>query len=78
MMKVVVNGNNFEALAMSADDVRPGSLVRWKESRRAYRIICLDEGDAILRNLRNPRLLEVEPAHMLVRNCWLLVPESQG
>ena len=76
MMRVVVNGNNYETLTMNADDIRPGSFVRWKESRKAYRIVCLDEDDVILRNMRNTSLLEAEPAHMLVQNCWLLVPEG--
>ena len=76
MMRVTVNGERFEAVPLNEGDVRPGALVRWKESRKAYRIVCLDEDDVILRNMRNTSLLEAEPAHMLVQNCWLLVPEG--
>ena len=74
MMRVVVNGNNYETLTMNADDIRPGSFVRWKESRRAFRIVCLDGDDVILRNLRKRDLLEATPKRTMMQECWLLTP----
>ena len=74
MMRVTVNGERFEAVPLNEGDVRPGALVRWKESRRAFRIVCLDGDDVILRNLRKRDLLEATPKRTMMQECWLLTP----
>ena len=74
MRFVTVKGNRFEVVSLREGDLRPGAVVRWKESRKALRIVCFDGDDAILRNMRRPDLLEVAPRESVLEECWLLVP----
>ncbi len=75
-MTVTVNGKRYEAVRLSARDLKPGALVRYRENRKAYRIVCFDGEDAVLRNMRKPSLLEAEPRDALLRECMLLLPQS--
>lgn len=74
--KVTVLGKRYSCKALEKRDVKPGALIRWQVNRSAYRIVCLDGDDAILRNLRSPHLLEAVPAASLLSESWRLVPEG--
>ena len=77
-MRVIVNGRRYSTAPMTEEDMRPGAFIRWKESRRAFRIVCIDGDDVILRNIRKPNLLEAVASGSLVEECWLLLSEPES
>lgn len=51
---------------MKESDIAPGTLVKPRENRVVYRIVCGDGGDTILRNVRTPELLKAVPTAELI------------
>lgn len=56
--KVVVNGEDYVVGGAITGQIRKNMLARETRNRNAWRVICLDGGDVILRNMRSPDSFE--------------------
>lgn len=85
---VIVNGSPCVCSQLHGPDVRPGALVKQRTGRRAFKVVCLDGDEAVLRNLRYPdKVVAVSAAAMcadfvkiepLGSDCESPVPEGAG
>ena len=59
MQTVMVNGVKYQVLPAGRKALEHGEMLYWREHRRAYRFMCLDGDDYIMRNARHPDLFDV-------------------
>ena len=74
MKRMTVNGKAYEAHPLRAEDVLPGALICCRYVRKTYRIVVLDTGEWILRDLRHPHIVEVADEEWILANCDRMVP----
>ena len=68
MKLVTVNGKPHKLRAMTAKDLKAGTLIRPFENRSVYRIVCQDGDEYIIRNVRYAGLIDaVEPDEIVSR-----------
>lgn len=75
MAVVRINGVKHRVRRIERADIVAGALVKPRENRNVYRVICSDGGDIIVRNVRTPSILVAVPARDL--ESYLYV-ESAG
>ena len=69
MRSITLNGTKRSVRVLREEDLAPGTLVCGREFRSAYRIVCEDEGQLVLRNLRRPNLLVAWDPGTILEAC---------
>ena len=73
-MVVTVNGEPCALRPLAEGDVAPGAMVRCRQGRRVYRVLCEDGPDVVMRNARHPELFDACPRSSMPGLYDLVVP----
>ena len=75
-MQSIVNGQKYDVVRLRKEDLVPGVFVREAVGRRAYRVLCIDGEEIVMRNLRKPALFEAVSLSDIDRDFRKLLPQS--
>ena len=74
MRTIVVNGQRCTIAPLGERDVEAGALIGELNGRRVYRVLCLDDGDVIARNVRHEGIIEAIGRRELLADFGLVQP----
>jgi hypothetical protein len=78
MWTITLNGEQFEVLPARMKKLEPGVALCWRDHRRAYRFLCKDGNDYIMRNMRYPDNFEAFSESIVEREFHPIVRIGEG
>ena len=75
MKTITINGKQHVARPMSEAEACIGAVVRNRFGRGAYRILCFDGADAIMRDVRRPESVVIWEADQIPRDFLIVEQE---